>query len=467
MNEESDFLFNDDEYDKTVYRFENMLKNKKLIYFDVSEFEAIIEYYLELNLQDKAYDAVNIAIQQHPGSIHILAKKALIFLEKSQPIEALQIIREIEGIEKNNYEIYLYKGHAYTLLGEVKKAERSFNHAIELNIEDPEDLLFNIALLFEQINHYKYAVKYLMKAYQINPVNISVLHELAFCHEKTGEMEKSIKFYEEYLEEEPFAESIWYTLGIMYTKKNDLHKAIEAYNFAIAIDPEFSAAMFNKANALGNLEKYEEAISDYQEYLSLDEDNPQAHCYIGECYEKLNQYEKAAGYYLKALELEPDFAEAWFGLGMVEIYQKNYTDSYEYVKKALELDSENSEYWFTFGRINLALRLEDNAKDSFQKAIEYDPEDEESWLAFSEFYYHHKNYNRAIAVLEEGYEHCSQSPEMNFRLGAYYLMLNKADLAEKYIKEGLKQDPESKFEVLKWTHQDKIPKNIMQLLNIN
>ena len=47
MEEEKYGFVHDSEVEEVILRFEKMRKNKETCYFDVIEFEAIIDYYLE------------------------------------------------------------------------------------------------------------------------------------------------------------------------------------------------------------------------------------------------------------------------------------------------------------------------------------------------------------------------------------------------------------------------------------
>ena len=49
-----------------VALFEAMLRDKSFTFFDVEDFELIIEYYLEFDFKKKAKKALEIALDQYP-----------------------------------------------------------------------------------------------------------------------------------------------------------------------------------------------------------------------------------------------------------------------------------------------------------------------------------------------------------------------------------------------------------------
>ncbi len=56
----------EEEVKHAVQKFERMRKNNENYFFDVIEFETIIDYYIESNNSIKAFEAATLATQQHP-----------------------------------------------------------------------------------------------------------------------------------------------------------------------------------------------------------------------------------------------------------------------------------------------------------------------------------------------------------------------------------------------------------------
>jgi hypothetical protein len=93
MNEEKDRFYRESGIVEVVRRYEEMISNNTRYYFDVDEFEEIIDHYLSLAKFNRALKAVQHALIQHPSSTVIQLKKAVILNEKSQPHEALRILK--------------------------------------------------------------------------------------------------------------------------------------------------------------------------------------------------------------------------------------------------------------------------------------------------------------------------------------------------------------------------------------
>ena len=240
MKEDFEDIFHNEENSELVNRFEEMLKNNTQYFFDVFEFESIIDYYIESNKANNALNVVQYAVQQHPGSLSIKLKKAQVLIDKGQASQALQLIEQIENIETSNSDVYLLKGNTLNIMGRYTEAERAFDTAIIYSYEDKVEVIHTIAQSFEQIGRYKTALRYLHQAYRLDGKSIMVMYDIGYCYEKIGQVNKSIEYYNQYLDKEPFSENAWYNLGVLYNKFDKYDKAVEAYEFALAINPDFS-----------------------------------------------------------------------------------------------------------------------------------------------------------------------------------------------------------------------------------
>ena len=73
-------------------KFEQMLEMNEHYFFDVEEFEDLIDYYLEKNEMEKANKAIDFALYQHPNSSALKIKQAQYLIENHQPNKGLDIL---------------------------------------------------------------------------------------------------------------------------------------------------------------------------------------------------------------------------------------------------------------------------------------------------------------------------------------------------------------------------------------
>ena len=77
-------------------KFEEMLKKNTQYFFDVEEFEEIIDSLIEERNISKALKACKLAISQHPFTISLLIKQAQLFVASNNIKKALEILNKAE-----------------------------------------------------------------------------------------------------------------------------------------------------------------------------------------------------------------------------------------------------------------------------------------------------------------------------------------------------------------------------------
>ncbi|GAH17255.1 unnamed protein product, partial [marine sediment metagenome] len=138
-----------------------MLRANTSSYFDVHEFERIVDHYLDTEKYPNAVQAVDHAISQHPSSTGLLLKKAEALAESGKPGDGLNYIYKIERIEQANPDLFILKGSILTKLGKISKAENAFKSALNMAFDNKHEVMLDIALIYESVKQYQLALKYL------------------------------------------------------------------------------------------------------------------------------------------------------------------------------------------------------------------------------------------------------------------------------------------------------------------
>ncbi len=464
MNQEREPLFDDREYAYVMDRYKRMLRSGKDYFFDVHEFEILIEQFLQFGDLENASKAIDIGIRQHPYSGDLVLKKAQVLIDKGDSANALKILDNAEKMETGNFELFLLKGIACNFTGKKKEARDYFNKAIEISGENIVDTLFSIAVNFENLNDYNTALTYLQSAKKEDNYNLTILFELGSCYDRLEDYENSKKLYNEYLDINPFSDTVWFNLGVIYSKKLDFDKAIEAFDFTISINENYALAYYNKGNALVNKSRYDKAIEAYKEYLSLDENHSETLCYVGECYERMGKLGHALEYYYRSLETDPNYSDAIYGIGIIHSIRENYDESIQYILKAIDRNPGSSDYWFSLGNIYSRLNQAEKAIEAFRHSTELDPNDYESWLNLSELYFKKNLLTKAIKTLEDAYIFNADVALINYRLAAYNLLRHNISESLVYVKRGMKSNFKEHEELFKFYPAASNIKEISELI---
>ena len=105
----------DDEMEKSVEKYEAMLKGNDSVYFDSEEFEYIIDHYTKNNELKRSRQAVELAMSQHPESNKLKIKYARQYLlEKSRQGKSAGVPEK-----RNNRKVYRSKGANHCPAGDL------------------------------------------------------------------------------------------------------------------------------------------------------------------------------------------------------------------------------------------------------------------------------------------------------------------------------------------------------------
>lgn len=422
--EESFESYFDHETLSLVSRFEKMIQEDQFCFFDVDEFEEIIEYYFFKNEQRKAQLTIRESLIQHPGAPSLLIKLAQYQINTKKDHEALKILKDVDFAASTDSDLLIAKGNLYSQLEKPDKAIEEYQKAIE-GADYADEIYASIAYEYENLGRYDKAIENLLKAIDLNPENDAVIYEYAFCCEISQQTGQSISFLEKFLDTHPYSVSAWFNLGIAFGNAELFEKAIDAYDFVIAIDETFSSAYYNKANCFANIGHFEEAIETYFETFYYEDPEPVTHYYIAECYEKLKKFDKAAEYYQKAVALDPEFADAWLGIGISRDELGNPQAALPYIQKAIKLSPSIAEYYFILGDLQIKLSKIEDGIASYRKVIELGPEDPDIWLDLSVVYADQKDYQAALDVLSEGMNYHPAHVDFLYLKSWYLILLEK------------------------------------------
>jgi tetratricopeptide (TPR) repeat protein len=464
MEEDKFGIFHEEEINAVVNRYEKMRKNNENYFFDVVEFETIIDYYLDSNNPGRAFDVAFMASAQHPNSASIQLRKARVLLDKGRAVEALRILKKLELIEPGNADVFIAKGTAMGILGDINGAKKMFDHSLTVEPDDTVNILFAITTVLQNLNYYEHLIPYLKKLIALEPDFHTHKYDLAYAFDRTNDFTNALKTYREYLEEEPFSDSAWYNMGIIYNKLDQFNEALEAYDYALAINDQNSFALFNKANILSTQGLFSEAIPVYLEYLETEPDSFEAMTYLGECYDKTSNPDLSAKYYNEAISMAPDFPDAWVGLGLLALNTGDTEKSMVYFRKAAKLDDENPEVWYLIGRVYSIKQEYKFAVQSFREALKLDPVFADPWLELGKIIMSEGISKKALPQLEQAFRATGDVPGINYLLAAFYLKQNNHAAVYRHLHAALELESTLYEEFRQFFDEDSMNSKTLDLL---
>ncbi|MBM3404082.1 MAG: tetratricopeptide repeat protein [Bacteroidetes bacterium] len=430
--------FPDDETVSLVRRYERMLKRKEHFFFDVEEFEEIIDYYLHKNLLNKTRQTIRHALLQHPRNTSILLRKAMYLISSDKAQEALALLQDIRSLAAGSYELYMTQGTAYSRLGKYEEAVKHYKHAVKYGSpEEKVDAYIQIAYEYEGMGDYAKAIAFLKWALQDDPERDYLLDDISMAYEVGDMQEEAVTFFTEYTDKNPFSAPAWFCLGIAYHGIRQFDKSIMAYDYALALDETFVSAYFGKANAYTATEDYHKAISVYREALPHTTYEPLTYYYIGECYQNLEDYNKAIDYFMKSIRIDELFEDAWSNIGISYQEMGKFRESLPFLKKASELNPSNTLALFELADSYYELDKYDEAEDLYNKVVELEPGNVQAYLDLSHLYAVRDRFEEAIRIIQDGIAIVGEDASLYYRLTVYLIKALKVKQAMEALETAL------------------------------
>ena len=118
------------DFEKSLKRFEDMISSGSHQFFDADELEEIIDYYMQWFNLEMAKKALDFAMEHYPYSSSIKIKQAQYLSSQHHTREALNLLNEIELVESSNSELYMTRGYIYSQIGLSEQAIENYKKAL-------------------------------------------------------------------------------------------------------------------------------------------------------------------------------------------------------------------------------------------------------------------------------------------------------------------------------------------------
>ncbi|MBW8243223.1 tetratricopeptide repeat protein [Muricauda oceani] len=425
--------------DKSISKFESMLKTDDVYFFDAEDFEEIIHHYLNNGKISLGKKAIQIGLEQHPNSMELklLQVEVLAFEDKFEAAETL--LDEIQNINAANEEVFIQRAN-------IRSKQDKHQEAVNLLLEalDITDHSFDIHSLLGMeylfMDNYEQAKLSFMRCVEIDDEDYSSLYNVVYCFEFLEDFDGSIYYLNDYLDRNPYCEVAWHQLGKMYLAKKLYIEALTAFDFAVISDDSFIGAYFEKGKVLEKLGRYNEAIENYESTISIEDPTSYAFLRLGKCHEKLGNYDLAKYYYYHTVHEDPLLDKGWLAITDFHFGQKNYEKALYYINKAINIDGENPKYWKKAGKIYAALKNWDEADFAYKQAVELGNYELTTWKNWAEVLNKIGDYNSAIQVLIQGLEFYPDNSELTYKLAGIHFKNDDLVESKQILSKAMKLD---------------------------
>ncbi len=447
--------------EKSVLKFESMLKTDDVYFFDAEDFEEIIHHYLNQGKVALGKKAIQIGLQQHPHSAELKLLKVEVLVFEDAFSEAEAILDELQQVDTNNEEIYIQRANILSKQDDHQGAINMLTEALEVT-DDSFDVYSLMGMEHLFLDHFEEAKNCFIKCVNYDESDYSSLYNVVYCFEFLGDFDGAIHYLNDYLERNPYCEVAWHQLGKMYCSKEMNQEALVAFDFAIISDDSFLGAYFEKGRVLEKLGKYNEAIECYETTISIDDPTSHAYLRIGKCHEKLGNNDLAKYYYYNTVHEDPLLDKGWVAITEFYYKTKDYEKALKYINKAINIDGENPLYWKKNAEIFSVLENYDEADFAFKQTVELGNYELDTWRNWAKILLKLKDYQSAIQVVSQGLEFYPENAELHYILSGLHLKTDNQSLAREKLHEALQLNPEKsvvflhlypEFEQLEWVQK--------------
>ena len=422
-----------------ITRFELMLQSNRVYFFDATEFEEIIQFYIDSGSLRLAYKALEIGENQHPGNSGLKLLHVELMLLNNQYKEAEDVIDRLREMEPFNEYVYIHKAVILSKTKRHQEAISFLNKGLEY-CESQAEFHSMLAMEYLYLDSYIMAKEHFIKCLEEDPKDTQALYNLIYCFESLENPDGAIEFLNDYLEADPFSEIAWHQLGRQYSSKGLLKQALSSHEFAVICDSDFIGAYFEMGKTLEKMKRYNEAILAYELTLSIAEPTAFALFHIGQCHIELGNTKLAIHYFKRTLNEDPLYEKAWIAL--IDLYYKNkeFEKALYYAKRSIQIDNVNVSTWKRYAQINFILGFLEEADLGFTECVNLGNYEVDTWVKWADVLKEMDDYPKAIEILQHGLEFHPESSVINFRLGGIYLLSSQSIEASFYLKNAYMSD---------------------------
>lgn len=403
MREEDKEYFQEPEFQETLRKYEEAIQERSSVYMDADDLTDIAEYYMVQEQEDKANEAISLAISMHPNAVD-----PQVFLARQQMFhnnlyEAQRICNEIE--DQEDREVVFLRAELMIRNGLLNEAIEFLLNVYEEEKTNKGDLLYDIACIFLDYDYYDEAMLFATKLHEEYPSYAKVNDLLVDIKFSSGNFNEAIPYLNTILDNDPYNIKAWLTLAEANRAEEKYQEAIDNTEFVLAIEPENEKAIITKAHCFIHLNNFEVAHGIYQQYLDKHPDNASFLYLDGTCLACVEKFEESVIMLRKAIPLhhgeKAELMHIYLQLAYVESKLHNVDNALTALTKAKELTDEGVmiEYNLLVGEVLLDNDEKEKAENHFKLAIDESEDKRTTLLNIGITYGECQYYHDAIEIL--------------------------------------------------------------------
>lgn len=459
--------YNDDlqNSNELVKRYENALLLNENSYFDESELEEIVDFYLFNSNFEKALEAANNGLEQYKFSTTFYQKKAEVYIELNDLSAAMENIELAESLSPAESSLMLLKADVYTQQRKFKLAVKIVQELLDNAPKDEKvDLYLELADVYEEWEKYFKVIENLQNCLFLEPNNEEALNRMWFTIELTEHYDQSIAFHSKLVDKDPYSAGAWYNLAHAYNGVNNFDKALESFEFVLAIDEEYTPAYIDAGDLLFKQEKYETAIEYFEQFLDKNGANKEIYYKIAESFQFQGKYAKARGYLKKAINIDPYFAKAFHKLSLNYIESDMPKSAISPIERAVKIEANSYEFLNTLAAAYFLNDKLNEALEVYTKMLTINDLDKRIYLNIISILYEQGRVGDAIDVIDGAIALFEQSGDLMYIKTVFLYEIGKKNEMYDSLLKALEKDVDGHSQLFELLPEMKNDNAVMALI---
>jgi tetratricopeptide (TPR) repeat protein len=302
------------------------------------------------NRLDEALAILERGLRNLPENTAVRYQLGRLLVSQADFRRAISVLTRIPA-EEAPVDYWDTLGQAYTLSGEINRAEESYSEYLEQR-----------------------------------PNSVRTLHTLSAIALKRNDTAKAWEHIAQARRLAPNSPQILLDFAYISMAENLVGEAAAALQFLLLMQPNNTDAIFELGSAFIHFANFDSSGELFRQYVKLKPNDPMGHAMLGYVLFLSSQFDDARASLTRALEIDADLIDATFYLGMIEFSQARNDQAEQLFKAVLNRTQDHARAYLNLGKLYIRQRRLDEALTVLQKAVQLIPTNFEVHFQLSRVY---------------------------------------------------------------------------------
>lgn len=360
------------------------------------------------------FSFINFSFFSYSQGINNKYETAKEYINNADYEDAINILNELVKLDPTNYNYFLDLGIAHYSLKNIDISVENLKRSLEYN-NKCDECYYQLAKIYFDNQDLNKAEEIIKNGLVANNDSAKLYYLRGLIYQQKGQKDNAVFDFTKAMSIEPKNLTFLMARANQYIQNSDFHFAYSDISNAIEIDPDNSQYFYYRAFILMNLNIMEEALADIEKAIEIKNSVPDYYNLKFSIHSGRKEFDKAQESVLRSIELNPDdyltylnLGDMYFQIGEFDDYCKCYQNAIQRIPEELKNERENIQTNY--------------AKFCNKNQIPY-------YYVRSLGEYNNLNYDKSIAITDEGLKISEYSPLLHNIKGSALLAKKEYDLS--------------------------------------